>query len=54
MFKYFFKPITIDKIIKIKSKPKPYNKSKFSRRVLMGQAEIFKELETKYKDDVEY
>lgn len=26
----------------------------FSRRVLMGQAEIFKELETKYKDDVEY
>ena len=28
MSKYFFKPIAIDKIIKIKSKPKPYNKSK--------------------------
>ena len=28
MFKYFFKPITLDKIIKSKPKPKPYTKPK--------------------------
>ena len=32
MLKYFFKPITIDKIIKIKFKPKPYNKSKVYKK----------------------